>query len=96
MIAGTVGGGGRHEFTVIGDTVNVAARVEHLTRDTGDAILITDATRTALSSPKPRSTKRGAFLLRGKTSAVTVHAVAAPRPALTGTAPGSRKARATP
>ena len=39
VIAGTVGGGGRHEFTVIGDTVNVAARVEQLTKETGDAIL---------------------------------------------------------
>ena len=38
VIAGTVGGGGRHEFTVIGDTVNVAARVEQLTKETGDAV----------------------------------------------------------
>ena len=75
VIAGTVGGGGRHEFTVIGDTVNVAARVEQLTKDTGDPILITEATRAALSTPRPRSTKRGGFDLRGKSSAVTVHAV---------------------
>ena len=75
VIAGTVGGGGRHEFTVIGDTVNVAARVEELTKDTGDAILITEATRSALSTPRPRSTKRGAFDLRGKAAKVTVHAV---------------------
>ena len=51
VIAGTVGGGGRLEFTVIGDTVNVAARVEQLTKETGDAILITEATRLALSTP---------------------------------------------
>jgi adenylate cyclase len=75
VIAGTVGGGGRHEFTVIGDTVNTAARVEQLTKETGDAILMTEATRAALSSPKPRSTKRGAFDLKGKAAAVTVHAV---------------------
>ena len=75
VIAGTVGGGGRHEFTVIGDTVNVAARVEQLTRETGDAILITEATRAALSVPRPRSAKRGAFDLKGKAAKVTVHAV---------------------
>jgi adenylate cyclase len=75
VIAGTVGGGGRHEFTVIGDTVNVAARVEQLTKETGDAILITEATRNELSSPRPRSTKRGRFDLKGKSSAVTAHAV---------------------
>ncbi len=75
VIAGTVGGGGRHEFTVIGDTVNTSARVEQLTKDTGDAVLITEATRQALSIPRPRSRTRGAFDLKGKSSAVTVHAV---------------------
>ena len=79
VIAGTVGGGGRHEFTVIGDTVNVAARVEQLTKDTGDAILITEATRTALASPRPRSVQRGPFDLKGKSAAVLIHAVAPPR-----------------
>ena len=75
VIAGTVGGGGRHEFTVIGDTVNVAARVEQLTKETGDAILIGEATRLALSTPRPRTTKRGEFDLRGKTTKVVLHAV---------------------
>lgn len=79
VIAGTIGGGGKLEFTLIGDTVNVAARVEQLTKDTGDAVLITEATRVALSTPRPRSTKRGAFDLKGKSSSVTVHAVAAPQ-----------------
>ena len=32
VIAGTIGGGGKFEFTLIGDTVNVAARVEQLTK----------------------------------------------------------------
>ncbi len=36
VVAGTVGGGGRMEFTVIGDTVNTACRVEAATRETGD------------------------------------------------------------
>jgi class 3 adenylate cyclase len=75
VIAGTVGGGGRHEFTVIGDTVNVAARVEQLTKDTGDPILITEGTRLALRPPRPRTTKRGAFQVRGKTAKVVLHAV---------------------
>jgi class 3 adenylate cyclase len=32
VIAGTIGGGGKLEFTLIGDTVNVAARVEQYTK----------------------------------------------------------------
>lgn len=32
VIAGTIGGGGKLEFTLIGDTVNVAVRVEQLTK----------------------------------------------------------------
>jgi adenylate cyclase len=75
VIAGTVGGGGRHEFTVIGDTVNVAARVEQLTKDTGDAILLTEATRLSLSPPRPRTAKRGEFEVRGKAAKLTLHAI---------------------
>ena len=62
VIAGTVGGGGRHEFTVIGDTVNAAARVEQLTKETGDAILITEATRRHCPRPdrgRPSGAIRG-------------------------------------
>ncbi len=45
VIAGTIGGAGKLEFTLIGDTVNVAARVEQLTKTTGDAILLTQQRR---------------------------------------------------
>src|SRR3954447_25708189 len=49
VIAGSIGGGGRLEFTVIGDPVNVAARVERATRETGDVVLLTEATRCLLT-----------------------------------------------
>ena len=45
VIAGSVGGGGRQEFSVIGDAVNIAARVEAATRQTGDAVLVAERTR---------------------------------------------------
>lgn len=78
VIAGTVGGGGRHEFTVIGDTVNVAARVEQLTKETSDTILLTEATRLTLSAPRPRTIRRGDFEVRGKADRLSLHAIRTP------------------
>ena len=48
VIAGSVGGAGRLNFSVIGDAVNVAARVEAATREIGDDVLITEATHERL------------------------------------------------
>ena len=59
VIAGTTAGAGKLEFTLIGDTVNVAARVEQLTKTTGDAILLTDHTVDALDSRPPELVDRG-------------------------------------
>ncbi len=72
VIAGTIGGGGKLEFTLIGDAVNVAARVEQLTKATGDAILATQQTVDALVSRPPGLIDRGAHALKGKSAAVTV------------------------
>jgi class 3 adenylate cyclase len=74
VIAGTVGGGGRVEFTVIGDPVNTAARVERLTRQTGDDVLVTDATCTLLRADHGGFIARGEVELRGRSEPVVVHA----------------------
>ncbi|OJZ65843.1 adenylate/guanylate cyclase domain-containing protein [Mycobacterium paraffinicum] len=68
VIAGTMGGGGKLEFTLIGDAVNVAARVEQLTKNTGDAILLTQETVDALDSRPPGLADRGAHALKGKSA----------------------------
>jgi adenylate cyclase len=72
VIAGTIGGGGKLEFTLIGDTVNVAARVEQLTKTTGDAILLTHHTVDAMASRPPELTDRGFHMVKGKSAAVQV------------------------
>jgi adenylate cyclase len=72
VIAGTIGGGGKLEFTLIGDTMNVAARVEQLTKTTGDAILLTHHTVDALTSRPPGLIDRGSHALKGKSAAVQV------------------------
>jgi class 3 adenylate cyclase len=49
VVAGAIGGAGRLSFSVIGDAVNLAERVEAATRETGDPVLITAETRAQLS-----------------------------------------------
>jgi class 3 adenylate cyclase len=72
VIAGTIGGGGKLEFTLIGDTVNVAARVEQLTKTTGDGILLTQQCVDALVSRRHALIDRGSHALKGKSAAVQV------------------------
>jgi adenylate cyclase len=74
VVAGTIGGGGRVEFTVIGDVVNTAARVEEATRATGDDVLITEATRVLLVADHGGFVSRGEADLKGKSERVRLHA----------------------
>ena len=74
VLAGTVGGGGKLDFTVIGDAVNVAARVEEVTRATGDVVLITEATRALLPERACKLEPRGAISLKGRSDPVRIYA----------------------
>jgi adenylate cyclase len=48
VVAGSIGGAGRLNFSIIGDAVNVAARVEAATRELGHDVLITVETAQQL------------------------------------------------
>ena len=74
VVAGTIGGGGRRDFTVIGDPVNTAARVEAATRLTGDDILITETTLRALGPDAGAFDERPSAPLKGKSAAVRLYA----------------------
>jgi class 3 adenylate cyclase len=76
VIAGTIGGGGKLEFTLIGDAVNVAARVEQLTKTTGDAVLLTDNTAAVLVAGSHELVDRGAHALKGKSANTQVFGLA--------------------
>jgi class 3 adenylate cyclase len=74
-VAGTLGGGGHLEYAVIGDTVNVASRVEGLTRETGDEILLTGETKGRLNGSHHELEARGSFNLRGRSEPAEIYAL---------------------
>jgi adenylate cyclase len=73
VIAGAIGGAGRLNFSVIGGAVNVASRVEAMTRETDDDILITGETWTRLSH-RFEAESRGKVELKGVAEPVAVYA----------------------
>lgn len=75
VIAGSIGGAGRLNFSVIGDAVNVAARVEKATRELGDEVLITASTRRRLGETIEVE-PRGPRALKGKDEPVELFAPA--------------------
>jgi adenylate cyclase len=74
VVAGNVGGAGRLEFSVIGDAVNTAARVEAATRETGDLILVAQRTRELLRHEGVQLEERPGVELKGKREPVALYA----------------------
>ena len=74
VVVGTIGGGRRRDFTVIGDPVNTAARVEAATRLTGDDILVTESTLRAAGDAAGDFEERPSVPLKGKAAVVRLYA----------------------
>jgi len=74
VVAGNIGSSQRHEYTVIGDTVNLAARLEALNKETRTQILVSAPVHQAIQGAF-RTRTLGPLRIRGKPEPIEVFAV---------------------
>jgi adenylate cyclase len=77
VFAGNVGREGKVKYAVVGDTVNLASRVESLNKELGTIMLVTEAAYQRAAC-QVRATDRGLVHVKGRQEPVRVYEVAPP------------------
>ncbi|MED5262101.1 MAG: adenylate/guanylate cyclase domain-containing protein [Myxococcota bacterium] len=74
-IAGNIGSARRKEYTLIGDVVNVASRVESLNKTLDSTILVTEPVWSHLAEPRPEAVVHPDVELRGRSERMTLYRI---------------------
>ncbi|MFO1082372.1 MAG: adenylate/guanylate cyclase domain-containing protein [Reyranellaceae bacterium] len=75
VIGGSVGAGQRLSFTLLGDTVNLASRLEELNKSFATRILVSQATREACAGLPFVFGEHGLVAVRGRSDMVAVYSL---------------------